>query len=185
MKKIKFLIILLFLTSCSFSFIKTNELEDGMTDVPFNKDFFDKRYREKHEVINLNQVDFNAIYIESYSISDNGIFDLRSGSNDFINGIKFYTNGCVSVFGIDKNKINDQRLLNPIVHGFRGMSYVKKKDTLIDFYAPANSSYQFGKIKHKARVNGDTLFLTDRYDIIDVYLKKQLTEKNLGFEADW
>lgn len=183
MKTIRFLIILLFLSSCNF--IKTTKLLDGLTKIPLNKDFFDKKYSEKFEVINLKQVDFNSIYIASLSISDNGIYNLKSGGNPFIRGYKFYENGRINSFSLDKYHLDSLKTFDPIIRGYRGITYIKKEDTLVDIYLPISDNYRFGKSKYKAKINSDTLFLIDQYDVTYIYLKKELSKENQEFKANW
>ncbi len=58
----------------------------------------------------------------------------------------------------------------------------------MDIIAPINQGYILGKKKYRVRIQGDTLFLKRKADSDKdeyVYLRKELSPKNLNYEADW
>jgi|GEM_PF-4145143 len=169
--------------------IRSRTLKNGYKKVPYDKEFFNKHYRKRYGVVNLKDVDYNAVYIEAYIISAVGDwFNSRQNNNTGISIIKFYNNGCVNKFYIDKNRIDNLPLLNPEIRGYRGILYKKNKDILMDIVANITGCYILCKYKYKVRIKGDTLFLKSKENSNKdtyVYLRKVLSEKNLNYEADW
>jgi len=180
------LFLIIFLTSCS---IKTIKLENGMTKVPADKHFFDKYYRERYTTKSFKKIDCNAIYIEAFHSVDipyKKFFDSRI-RNSFIHAIKFYNNGCLNLFNIDTSKIDTQLFnLNPKKNGYRGVSYIKNNESLIDIIVPINDVYSMGKKTYRVKINGDTLVLTDKKNHTRyLYLKKELSKQNLIYKPFW
>ncbi len=178
--------LIIFLTfSCNIEVIK---LQDGITKVPKSKNFFKKEYREKYKIINLNNVKYNSIYIEKYYMDmfTKEIFDSRKGYNSFLGAIKFYKNGTLNLFSIEK-KIDSLPILNPQKRGYRGISYIKNNDTLIDIIVPISDTYKIGKKTYKAEIQGDSLILIDnkKRNSVRIYIENTMLEKNLNYKSDW
>ncbi len=178
-------IMILFLVSCEG--IKERKLDDGLTKIPNEKSFFDKNYRSKYDIVLLNEIDTNAVYIESFYIDTEGKrYDLKTNSNSFINGLKFYGNGCLNNFIFNKDSLNNLPNLDPAVRGYRGICYKNKKDTLIEIISPIDETYNLGKKKYAIKVQSDTLFLVDKKTASKyIYLKQRLKENTIWYKADW
>lgn len=186
MVKYFLLLLILFFTSCEL--IKQKKLSDGTTKVPFDENYFNKNYRDKYQIIFPNGIDGNSIYIESFYLSRKGeIFNSKKGHNSFIEGIRFYKNGCVSSFTIDKNSLIDSLNLDPSSTGYRGICYVNKKDTLIDIIVPISDAYDLGKANYNFKIKGDTLFLKYKRDpqIVKIYLKTTLKKESINYNSVW
>ena len=178
------IILFLFFTSCG---VKSIKLKDGITRVPRDQFFFNENYRKKYSFNKLSEIDFNSIYVESYYVSQKGkLYDSQKGDHSFINVVKFYDNRCVNFFSIEKNDINNLPVLNPEERGNRGVLYNKNNETLADIVVPADDSYRLGKKTYVINVKGDTLFLFDKKSKSKyIYIRKQLSEKNLKYKANW
>jgi hypothetical protein len=179
------LIVILFFVSCEA--IKYRRLEDKITKIPSDKFFFDKNYRNKYAILSPSKIDTNAIYIENcYVSSDGKIFSSKDGLNSFINGIKFYGNGCINSFSLDKNKLNNIIDLNPSVSGYRGICYKSKNDTLVEIIVPIDENYNLGRKKYTMRMSKDTLFLENKEASSKyIYLKSKLEGNNIQYKSNW
>ena len=140
------LILCLFFVSCEV--IKYKKLDDGITKIPLDKFFFDKNYRDKYKIVLSKMIDTNSVYVESFYLDSKGkSSSSQNGCNSFINGLKFYGNGCLNNFIINKDSLYNLPKLNPEKAGYRGISYIKGKDTLVEIIVPIDETYNLGKKK--------------------------------------
>lgn len=179
------LILVLLFISCET--IRNKKLEDGISKVPSDEFFFDKKYRDKFEIVLLKKIDTNSVYIENFYLDSRGeLFSSKNGFNSFINGIKFYGNGCVSNFIFNKDSLSNLPKLNPAKIGYRGISYVKRKDTIIEIIIPIDETYNLGKKQYYLKVYADTLFLEDKKTSSKyIYLRHKLSDNNTKYKTDW
>ncbi|MCD0467651.1 hypothetical protein [Flavobacterium sp. ENC] len=179
------LIIVLFFVSCET--IKSKKLDDGITKIPVDKLFFHKNYRYKYHVVLSKVIDTNSVYIESFYLDSKGeLFSTKKGFNSFLNGLKFYGNGCLNNFVINKDSLLNLPELNPLRTGFRGISYIKKKDTVIEIIAPIDENYNLGKKQYYLKVRTDTLFLEEKQTSLKyIYVRHKLNDNNTKYKADW
>jgi len=155
-------------------------LKDGYTKVPLDSSFFKK---EKKAPLN---VDFNAVYIVSYYVGHDYLWDYDKGDHLTRTGLRFYKNGNVSSFEINKKKIKNLPDLNPSDSGYRGISYMSKGIDYIMLYVPKTEYLRYGKKKYAIEIKGDSLYLKDVVgNSLDIYLKKELIGKNLKYTGDW
>ncbi|MDX6188493.1 hypothetical protein SGQ83_03950 [Flavobacterium sp. Fl-318] len=183
---VKFCLILgFFFVSCET--IKYKKLDDGISKIPVDKFFFHKNYRNKYEIALLKMIDINSVYIESFYLDPKDkFFNSQKGFNSFINGLKFYGNGCVSNFVINKDSLFNLPKLDPLKRGSRGISFIKQKDTVIEIIVPIDETYNLGKKQYYLKVHADTLFLEDKQTSLRyIYLKHKLHGENTKFKADW
>lgn len=183
---VKFCLILgLFFVSCET--IKSKKLDDEISKIPVDKFFFHKNYRDKYPVMLLKMIDTNSVYIESFYLDSKGeLLSTKKGFNSFLNGLKFYGNGCVNNFVINKDSLVNLPELNPLRRGFRGISYIKNKDTVIEIIAPIDENYTLGKKQYYLKVRTDTLFLEEKQTSLKyIYLRHKLNDTNIKYKADW
>jgi hypothetical protein len=161
--------------------IKHRLLEDGITKVPADENYFTKNYREKFKVAKPDSVETGVLYVESYYIDTNNKWFRTGGTySQPPSALLFYENGCVNDFSNGKNS-----KLNPEISGYRGMSFIKKGKKLIEIIAPANEVRSLGKITYEYSTAEDTLFLTrpatnSRY----VYIKDK-SGRGSTFNPNW
>lgn len=186
---VKFIIIVQLFLFLSCVSIDTNVLNDGMTKVPSEKNFFDKYYKNKYQIIQIKEKYLNSIYIESFYIDDEGrVFDVRQGSNSFIQGIMFYPNGCINSFSIDKNNLNNISTLNSETNGYRGIIFHREKDSVMHIVCPIDENYRIGIEKKYFKIKNDSLLISSQnnfYSNYHIYIKKELDKKNFSFNANW
>ena len=182
---LKFIVVMLLIISCG---INTKTLEDGTTKVPKDSLYFNKGYRQKFNVINVKNVRYNSIYIEKYYVNPytKKRFDLRIGYNSFIGAIKFYENGTLNLFSVDKHKLKNLPLFNPKKMGYRGISYIKNKDTLVDIIEPITDAYRMGKRTYQIEIKGDSLTLVNKKNNdMYIYKERKLLKKNTSYKSNW
>ena len=142
--------------------IKNKMLQDGTTKVPIDKKFFDKKYRNKYEIVLSKMIDPNSVYVESFYLDSNAkLFDSKKGHNSFIGVLKFYRNGCLNNFIVNKDSLHSLPKLNPLIRGYRGICYKNERDTIIEIILPVDEVYNLGKKKYFLKTRQDTLVLTD------------------------
>jgi hypothetical protein len=183
MVKYIFLFSLLLNYSCVLQTNKLKQLEYGIK-IPVDKQFF----RNKINVSSIENIDYNAIYIKAYYVGyNNELFDSRDKKHNFIDGLRFYENGCVNSFIlVNVGDFTDLLPLNPAVTGYRGVSYKSKNKQMFAMLVPVTEYRRYGIKKYEISLKGDSLFVYDkRFHSHYIYLKQELSEENLKFKADW
>ncbi|PCH78097.1 MAG: hypothetical protein COB98_01685 [Flavobacteriaceae bacterium] len=175
---VKIIILSVLLISCISP--KSYYLKDGFTKVPLDSNYFKK---EKKAPLN---VDFDAVYIVSYYVGHNYLWDYNKGEHLTRSGLRFYKNGNVSSFEILKIRIKNLPDLNPSTTGYRGVSFMKKGGSYITMFVPKTEYLRYGKKTHSIEIKGDSLFVRDIVDnSLYIYLKQKLTGGNMEYNGTW
>lgn len=182
-KYIVLLLLTLVSNSCVIQTIKLKQLGYGIK-IPVDKQFF----RNKYKVSNIQNIDYNAIYMEAYYVEYGGqLFNSQDKKYSTISGFKFYENGCVNDFVIvNIDDLSDLLPLDPDETGYRGVTYFKKGKQMIAILGPVSEWQRYGIIKYEIEVKGDTLLVYNkRAHSHYIYIKQKLSEENQGFKAEW
>ena len=183
----------LILVSCG---IKTNLLEDKITEVPLNneifknKTFFDKKL--------LNQIDTTVVYEEFTKYIYKGLEKIKVNIPERLNKhdktstyqvYKFYNNGDVNLFVLYKNDSLKNNNIKPNYLGYRGVYYSKKNQIQIDLFTVTGYNFkkEYGIINNIIEMKGDTLFEKSTKDItsVSVYIKRKIPKEFLNYKSDW
>ncbi|MHA3789519.1 hypothetical protein ACX0HA_15010 [Flavobacterium hauense] len=180
--------LVLVLAVCSIASIKYRLLSDGITKVPRDATFFDKQYRDKYNVSMPEGADTTALYVERYYVGFGGeVFEQgKDREGQLLSVIKFYPNGCVNEFFIGNNQLEQLPELDPEVRGYRGVSFVKKNERVLDMAVPINELYHLGIKSNKIEIKGDTLVvLNSRSNSEYIYIKYKNKQIQNKYKAVW
>lgn len=184
-----FLLLFPVFTSCFFAVdqVKNKTLPNRTSKVPQDDDYFKKKYRDRYVITHLNDIDTDAIYVKIGYINPRGerYFE-QPEETKYSSVYRFYKNGNVNRFTVNTTEIDQDPELDPKQSGSRGVSFVKRRDTVIDMIGVIDQARSIGRIHLKVRVEQDTLFVRYRGESHTyLYLKQPLTEKNREFNAEW
>jgi hypothetical protein len=167
----KIVIAFLFFTFISCS-VKTQLLENNRTKVPKNKDVFSNK--KKFNTNLLSVIDVKSVYKEIANQNQyNGIY-------------KFYSNGNLNWFFVEKNLIPSGSFFDPKINGYRGVYYYEKEKIKVDLFAEINGMGKFGIITKTLRFAGDTMrVINDKSGHTQTYLKVPLPKEYQEYKTDW
>lgn len=175
MKNAIILLFILMFLSCG---METFVLQNGFSKAPINL----KYYREKvsFDSALTKIIDTEAVY-EEYSDR----YSTIQIHDDYINFLRFYSNGCFSIFYSSKNKL-EKNMFNPNYSGYRGYFYKKNKEIKFDKFGEINQMKEFGKLSGTITVKGDTVYMyTKKYNDTQIFIKTKTPKELLNFNADW
>lgn len=173
---------------CGMAALKNRLLGDGITKVPKDAAFFDKQYRGKYNVNLPEGADTTALYVERYYVGFRGeLFEKgKEREGELLGVYRFYPNGCVNSFSIANNELDRMPSLDPEVRGYRGVSFVKKGERVLDMAVPVNGLGHLGVRSLEIEINGDTLIVADsRARSKNIYLRVKNKQLQSGYRADW
>jgi hypothetical protein len=169
------------LMSCS---IKTFVLENKITKVPIDdsKVYINKN---KFNFTLLSKIDTNVVY-EKLVTEYNIVARLDNHNETNIYGIyKFYPNGNLNYFVVDRDEPFVPNILNPNYSGYRGVYYSDGNKIKGDLYAPADERQHIGKLDRIFSIKGDSLLVERKYGYIDIYIKRKLPPEYFVYKANW
>ena len=185
-------ICLLFLFSCS---IRTTTLENEITKVAVNKKKYKNLSRFDKSILDI--VDTSVIY-ESfteknyYGIDDSETVNIVDRLNfkdsySFYSCYKFYENGRVNLFALNKNdSILTKKTFDPNFRGSRGIYYKKNDNIFAELIGRVTGPGRIGKNRVKLKFVGDTLFVYSKpYNHERIYLKREIPNELLNHKAEW
>ncbi len=163
--------------------MKTFLLDNKITKVPIeNKVYYNKN---KFNFSLLSVLDTAVVY-EKFETKYNALARLDNHSETSIYGIyKFYSNGNINYFVINRNEQLTPNLFNPSYAGYRGVYYKDGDKIRGDLFAPADERQNIGKLDRFFSVKDDTLFVERQYGYIDVYIKQRLPPEYFIYKANW
>tara|TARA_R110002049_G_scaffold31393_3_gene106367 strand:- start:23 stop:598 length:576 start_codon:yes stop_codon:yes gene_type:complete len=186
-----FIVLLLFpvFTSCFFAIdqVKNKTLPNRTSKIPQDDNYFKHKYHDQYVITHLNDIDTDAVYVKIGYINPRGErhFD-QPGETRYTSIYRFYENGNVNRFTVNTKEIDQDPELDPDQSGSRGVSFVKRRDTVIDMIGAIDQARSIGRIHLRVRLEQDTLFVRNRSESHTyLYLKRPLTEKNRKFKAEW
>jgi hypothetical protein len=188
------LTLLILLSSC----IKTKLLKNGRSRAPLNPKLFKNRIYFEESL--LEGIDTKAIY-EEYTT------DYYTGNNEdgfvkekdvlarlnyknpdkFYGVYRFYTNGCYSLFFLNRDSILTKQMFDPEYHGWRGVVYKKKNKRLGDLFTQVGQMPgQLGIQTQTISIKGDTLVIEENIGRFrHLYIKRELPSDLLEHKANW
>lgn len=168
-------------TSCG---IKNTLLLDGITKVPIDE----KSYLNKIKYDSTMQkyFDVNCIY-EEYDQGHSMPSRLcQEYEYPLYSAFKFYSNGCLNLFFLEKRKELLDINLDPNYAGYRGVYYEEEGVFRIEFFGVVDELKSLGKIKGTLTVKGDTLIsYTDNLKYPKYYIKRKLPDTFKKYNAKW
>ncbi len=157
---------------------------DGRTKVPVDTTVFTKRGLFDKSLIQI--VDTAVIYEE---------FSQRYGvlqrlddhiETSFYDIIRFYGNGCINFFIIDRDMQFSPQKLNPRYSGLQGLYYFEKGRIRIQLCGRTDQRGGQGLIYSTVKISGDTLYeKRDNSPFENIYVKRRFPEKFLSYTPYW
>jgi hypothetical protein len=163
------------LVSCG---MRTTRLGDNITRIPKNTTVYKNRARFDSSV--LKYFDTSVVY-EEYN-SWKGILSRHDSADlhGFYDIYRFYSNGFMNCFVIDRNKPLVPKEFDPEYNGYRGVYYKKGKKLIGELFSVINGMGQMGKIRERFIIKGDTLIkITGENRDRTLYVKRKLPPEYL------
>jgi len=165
--------------------MKTVTLQNGRTKVPAKSDVY--KNKDKFHKSLLTLIDTAVVYEEfnkQYNILqrlDNHI------ETSFYGCYRFYPDGRLNYFVLNRNKPSDLNDFNPEYRGYRGVYYSENDKIRFDLFAEIDDMQNIGKITGTLIIKGDTLYVMRDVDkrYIDIYIKRELPPGYLDYKANW
>ena len=182
---IKEFLIFMFLYVCLLSCnMKTYKLLDGISRVPTEQSVYKNKI--KFDTTLLAIIDTNAIYEEyDQELRILKRLNIHMGRGTY-GVLRFYPNGCLNEFGLDRDKRLAKGDLNPLYHGYRGVYYNENSKIRFDLFAEVDQRQHIGLLKGTIYFNGDTMyFKRDDLSYKEIYIKRKVLQENLNYTADW
>lgn len=175
MKKYIVILVSLFTFSCG---MKTFTLQNGFSKAPVNPSQYIEKMPFDNTLIKI--IDTDAVY-EEYS--DN--YSLIKKYDNYISFLRFYSNGCFSIFYSDKNRI-EKSMFDPKKSGYRGYYNRINNEIRFDKFGEINQMREYGKLSGIINVKGDTLYVyTKKNNESQIFIKRKVAKELLDFNADW
>jgi hypothetical protein len=155
-----------------------------VTKVPLRSKVYKNRYLFDNKLCEL--IDTNTFYYE-YNTNVNCLERYNIDSKDNFYGVyKFYGNGNLNYFMIDKNKYLKNTDFDPDYGGYRGIYYSGDNEIRFDIFVRINSWGWFGKSEGSIYVRGDTLFVKkDVSHYPKIYIKMDIDRINTFYRGNW
>ena len=134
----------------------------------------------------LNTIDTSVVY-EEYDRDKNVVmsFDKCTACRGY-RIYKFYSNGCLNMFFVDRNSILPISEFNPLYTGYRGVYYIENNKTRFDLFAEIDQRQHTGKLKGTLTFSGDTMYLKrDDLNYTEIYIKRKLPLEYFTYKANW
>lgn len=191
---VKYLILLSAMLSFNSCTTKTTLLEDGLTKVPSEDDFFKNKHMFHNQI--LKHIETDVIYVEEYSyLSKDNDFQRKNEKLEVATGgqyktvYRFYKNGCVNLFTINQLEDFTLNTFNPDYRGSRGVYYLKNNYVNVDFFGVKGYflGKDYGVLSKKIKIEGDTLLIKSNSEknYIQVFSKQRIPNEYLKYNADW
>ena len=166
--------------SCS---VKTKYINEGVTKIPADENYFKRKFRDKYMVSIPNNIVVNSVYREVYSRYGESKYEANPKN---LSLLKFYKNGGVNFFiGVKMENI-DNIDLNPDSKGYRGIAYAKNDKQFVSFFAPVSQGGRYGLQHNTIMIANDTLYLKHKNEnTTTVFVKSKNSFKNEVYNADW
>jgi hypothetical protein len=178
-----FLIVLAFgsMTAC----MKTFTLQNGRTKVPTKTLVY--KNKVNFEKALLNVVDTAVVY-EEFNKRYNVLTRLDNHiETSFYAVYRFYPNGELNYFVLDRDRPQGTNDFNPEYKGYRGVYYSEKSKIKYDLFAPSNELRWIGKLTGEFTFSGDTLYVRrdESPKEVDIYIKRTLPPEYFQYKANW
>lgn len=176
------MIILVSFISCRMN---TYELKNNLTKVPYDKSVYKNKINFDKELLKV--VDTSVVY-EEFSVKYNVLKRLDSHiENRFYGVYRFYSNGYLNLFYLDRQLSQSVNDFNPDYNGYRGVYYKEEGKIKSDLFSIINDWGWAGRIKETYSFVGDTLYVKNDKPRSNTYkyVKRKLPIEYLKYKADW
>jgi hypothetical protein len=170
----------LLLTSC----IRTVVLRNGITKVPINE----KNYRNRVYCDSLLKKEIEStVFYEKVNLRYQKLYRIDDHvESTFYGMFKFYSNGNVNYFLINKSLEFSPQSVDPSFCGYRGVYYRKNDNIKVDLFSITSELGSIGKKNKVISFGGDTLYVTDERSMItEIYIKRELPLEYFQYIAEW
>lgn len=164
--------------------MKTYTLSNGITKVPADTTVY--KQKVKFDTSLLSIIDTAVIY-EEYSIESGMLKRLDNDITHRFYGVyRFYLNGCLNYFVLDKEYLVDTSYFNPDYDGYRGVYYLERNKIRCDLFAGSNELGWIGKLPATMMFIGDTLYVYKDYSKYkSIYIKRELPIEYFNYKSNW
>ena len=187
-KKYLSIILSFILLSCN---MKTYLLEDKVTKVPFDSIAYNNRSKFTFSLLSI--VDTNIVY-EEVDMRYNTLARLDNHRDNSVYGIyKFYQNGRLNYFLINRDRLLNPNNFNPENSGYRGIYYSEKNKIKYDLFVISSELGEIDKQTGTFSFSADTLYSNRKNAkginatnyATKVYVKRKLLPEYFQFKANW
>jgi len=166
--------------------MKVYKLKDGVSEVPSKPEEYQNKI--KFDKLLVNFFDTTVVY-EEFDEYNNKLSRLNINEpRTHYSVYRFYSNGCFSIFILNRNDSLEMDSFNPEYTGYRGIYYLEKGQPVYEEFVPADEMRTVGRIKGKFTFRGDTL-VAKRKGPSNVYptilVKRKVPAKYLEYKANW
>lgn len=180
-KLLVFITFILQLTSCN---MKTYKLLNNTTRVPSDTNVY--KNKSKFDISLLSVIDTLAVY-EEYDRNYNILKRTDNHIENSIYGVcRFYSNGCMNEFFVDRKTVLTPNEFNPLYEGKRGVYYKENNKIRSDLFAEIDQQQHTGKLMATLTFSGDTLYIKrDNLSYTDIYIKRKLPLEYFKYKTNW
>ena len=185
MRKLKALVLLFILVVLTLGCeMKTYTLQNGITKVPVDSTVY--KNKSKFDKSLLTIIDTPVVY-EAYNVERKTPVRLDVDYTHRFYGVyKFYSNGCLNYFTLNRDESIDTNTFNPLYRGQRGVYYLEKNQIKVDLITLINGYGSIGKLTSTFSFSNDTLYEHTNYvKYVTVYIKRKLPSGYLNYKANW
>lgn len=182
--RVALLLILIYFgfTGCE---MKHYTLKDGITKVPFDSAAYINKSKFNPSLLSI--IDTATIY-EKYNKEVNLPYRQDKDVTHRIYGVyKFYSNGYLNYFVLDRDSSLSVNDFNPEYNGYRGVYFIENNKVRYNLYAGSNELGHIGKLTGTFVFSNDTLYnyRDANKNFVDVYIKRKLPSDFVTYSAKW
>jgi len=179
-----FLVLIAVVTLLHISCMRTVKLRDGITKVPVRTSVYKNKIKFDKTIAAV--IDTSAFFEE---IDPNFKVLKRLDSNvenSFYGVYRFYSNGYLNYFVVNRDTPIESDFFDPQLHGYRGVYYLKKNKICYDLFCTINQAGWIGLLTGHFTIKGDTLIVTSYQSKgIEVYVKRKAPESVNVYRGNW
>jgi hypothetical protein len=181
---VRFLICIIFMLQLISCNMKTYKLLNNKTSVPSDINAY--KNRSKFDVSLLNIIDTSVVY-EEYDRNYNILKRTDSHKENSIYAVcRFYSNGCMNKFFIDRKTVLTPNEFDPLYAGKRGIYYKENNKIRFDLFAEIDQQRHIGRLTGALTFNGDTLYIKrDDLSYREIFIKRTLPPEYFQYKANW
>jgi hypothetical protein len=112
--------------------------------------------------------------------------DTSGASDNFYSIVRFYPNGRLNYFVINRNKPFTARAVDPRYNGYQGIYYSEGEKLKIDLFTRTSGMGSYAIEKQTFRTRADTLYMKQRGSVYErTYVKRPLPDSFFVFKPYW
>lgn len=166
--------------------IKTFKLKNSITEVPSDSNVYLNKSKYIKSLNNI--IDTSSVY-EEYDVFNRSLERLnKQDPHCCYSVLKFYGNGLLNYFVLDKDNLLNVEDFNPENNGYRGVYYEDNGSVRIDLFIIVDQFRNIGKLSGNISIENDTLYLkTDKHSSVRKFIKnnKIVPKEFLKFKVNW